>query len=71
LKLHPSIFPEISFLGTHLAFSLEKALMRATDILLRTEGTAARNIKKRVCPLKPAISLSHQNDPLMTLNPGG
>jgi len=45
--------------------------MRAPDILLRTEGTAAKNIKKRVCPLKPAISLAHQNHPLMTLNPGG
>jgi len=45
--------------------------MRATNILLRIEATAAKNIKKRVCPLKQAISLAHQNDPLMTLNPGG
>jgi len=45
--------------------------MRTTDFLLSTEGTAARNIKKRDIPLKPAISLAHRNDPLMTLNLGG
>jgi hypothetical protein len=45
--------------------------MRAPDILLRTEGTAAKNIKKRVCLLELENSLAHQNDPLMTLNPGG
>jgi hypothetical protein len=45
--------------------------MKTTDIHLRTEATAGKIIKKRVCPLKPAISLAHQNDPLMTLNPGG